>query len=460
MPLSLAHPTADTTTPTGEPGIRDRAYREAAGLSWWWAALVAVGVLYGSLLPLNFDSARLATLHVGDVAAMRFERAGVEDVITNLVVYLPVGFALAATAALRRRSLLIAAMAATVLGTLVSLMAEWLQHAVPLRVPSLTDVALNAAGSLAGSLLSRGLWPAGRAIVAAAAIELRCRPFRSLALALGTALAAWSLAPFDVLTKPESLARAFRLAEWSALPRDTFSQAWLRELVEASWFGLWAYFALLGRAEAGDRPRLRAAGVLAQGAALVIVIEVLQLFVRSHVFELAAIVLRCVGVVIGVLAGVMVANRRQPGAWAERPRIAAPTALLLAALGVQIATIWLLASPRTALPSTGTPAWAVPFESLWRGSMLCAAWSMMADALRYGLMAATLVVVLRRAGWRTLLLPGAALAVAAATVHVWSRLPVNGVIDLTVPILAMSSAIAATRLYVLLRSGRTPQPAV
>ncbi len=77
------------------------------------------------------------------------EQVSRADVVTNLFVYLPFGFLWAGV--FHRRSRGAVGLAAVgLLGVALSLGLEFLQAFVPGRVPSLLDVALNGAGSVAG----------------------------------------------------------------------------------------------------------------------------------------------------------------------------------------------------------------------------------------------------------------------------------------------------------------------
>jgi VanZ family protein len=84
------------------------------------------------------------------------------DVATNLLLYLPIGYALSLVLSRpHRRNLAI--VAATALGVLFSLTLESLQQLLPGRIASNLDIFLNALGTLIGALLSlhHGRWQRG-----------------------------------------------------------------------------------------------------------------------------------------------------------------------------------------------------------------------------------------------------------------------------------------------------------
>lgn len=421
-------------------------------LSPLWALAAIAGVLYGSLLPFSFDAGRLDALRLADVFGLCFRPTNLEDIITNLLVYLPVGFLAAAATPLRRCPRGVAVLLATLAGTLASLTAECLQQAVSVRIPSLTDVCLNAAGAGLGAVLVPALLPALRRLTTQAAEGLRLRPFAVLCRVMLVSLVAYHLAPFDVLTKEISLRRAFALAEWGVLPGDASASAWLTALAGAGWFAVWAYFAALGRIEEGGRPRRSVFAAVCQGVTLVIAIEVVQIMIRSHVFEIADIVWRSVGVGFGGLAALVAAAVHEPAGWSRRPRAVAPSAMVALMLAAQAGSILLPALLRDHAGTGSAGAWVLPFESLWRGSMLHAAWSMAADVIRYALLAATLAILLRRAGMGR---PWSIVAVAVTmmvSAPAWFTVPAGAALpDLTRPILALVAALIVARAYPALR---------
>jgi VanZ family protein len=122
--------------------------------SWLLVAYAAL-VLGASLYPFAFEFARLAEAAAAGFIDLRDWRVPTRrDLVVNLVAYLPLG--LLAALALRARFPGAATrwLAATALGAALSLLVELLQHAIPVRVPSLADWVLNAASSAAGAALA------------------------------------------------------------------------------------------------------------------------------------------------------------------------------------------------------------------------------------------------------------------------------------------------------------------
>ncbi|HET9448683.1 MAG TPA: VanZ family protein, partial [Steroidobacteraceae bacterium] len=116
---------------------------------FWLLLVVLALIVYGSLYPFNFKPDAVEGGVLEALRQLSWARAGRGDRISNVLLYLPLGFCLFLWLAQRWRrapSMIIA----TVLGTLLSLSIEIAQVYISARVPSLTDVTLNALGTLLG----------------------------------------------------------------------------------------------------------------------------------------------------------------------------------------------------------------------------------------------------------------------------------------------------------------------
>jgi len=80
------------------------------------------------------------------------------DILTNLLVYMPLGLLLMRTLANRRCPLCVVLLV-TLASALLSVTLEYLQAHLPGRVPSVADVVLNTGGGFAGALLALGVRP-------------------------------------------------------------------------------------------------------------------------------------------------------------------------------------------------------------------------------------------------------------------------------------------------------------
>jgi VanZ family protein len=119
-------------------------------IPWLLMGVVAL-IAYGSLYPFDFKSDPIQGGVLAALSQLSWARAGRGDRISNVLLYLPLGFCLFLWLNTRWRrpaSLLFA----TLLGTLFSFAIELAQVYVSARVPSLTDLSLNALGTVIGAM--------------------------------------------------------------------------------------------------------------------------------------------------------------------------------------------------------------------------------------------------------------------------------------------------------------------
>jgi VanZ family protein len=112
------------------------------------AVFVAL-ILYVSLYPFRFGADAPPVLET--LRQLDWARASRGDMFNNLLLYLPLGFSLA-LAVEPRFGRAVALAAAVAVGGTLSLAMEVAQASIAIRVPSLTDLSLNATGSLAGAV--------------------------------------------------------------------------------------------------------------------------------------------------------------------------------------------------------------------------------------------------------------------------------------------------------------------
>jgi VanZ family protein len=117
----------------------------------WLLLAVVLLIAYGSLYPFNFKPDSVDGGFLEALRQLSWARAGKSDRVSNVLLYLPLGFCLFLWLEMRMNRFLALALA-TVLGTLLSLLIEVAQFYVSIRVPSLTDLVLNGAGSALGAM--------------------------------------------------------------------------------------------------------------------------------------------------------------------------------------------------------------------------------------------------------------------------------------------------------------------
>jgi glycopeptide antibiotics resistance protein len=148
-------------------------------------AVVVALLVYVSLYPFRFGAEELSLLE--SVHRLSWARASRGDMFNNVLLYAPLGFCIVLVAEPRfGRAWALAT--ALIAGAGLSFAMEITQASIASRVPSLTDLSLNAAGSLAGAVAG-SLWHA-----LGARMTPRSNPIgRSGAVAL-TILVLWLIA--------------------------------------------------------------------------------------------------------------------------------------------------------------------------------------------------------------------------------------------------------------------------
>lgn len=257
------------------------------------------------------------------------------DISTNLLAYLPLGYALALRLGLPRRRLR-ALFFATGAGFVYSVALESLQQLVPGRIASNLDVLLNTLGVLAGALLTlhHQRWlRAGRALR-----RWRGRWFRrGAAASIGLwLLPLWVLAQFTLQPFPGAGWLGLHLRPFDTPPGGLDQVNW-------PWFAaVWLEMAALGA---------YAASVLRPGR---YVVAMLSLFVMAFAVKLLAatmlLKLKVVGGVLSLetLAAFLLAFWFLLIPQVSRRRWAAALVLLLTILGVRLVLadylLWPIAS--------------------------------------------------------------------------------------------------------------------
>lgn len=157
----------------------------------WLALATVLLILYGSLYPFRFSSLRDIDAWAM-ITGLDFARASRGDVVANLLLYVPLGLCLMLSWPARwtrMRGLLWAVLA----GSFLSLFVELLQVHASSRVSSLTDLALNAAGTAIGAVAAIFYLAMGSTIRIPGAAAGRPEP---IPLGLIALWLAFRLAPF------------------------------------------------------------------------------------------------------------------------------------------------------------------------------------------------------------------------------------------------------------------------
>jgi glycopeptide antibiotics resistance protein len=309
----------------------------------WLAVAVMAFAVYASLIPfelrhLPLDSAW--TEFRATMTAPAFWRISRANFLANILLFVPVGFGLTGALLVDRPGRLAAipaAFAVLPVSVAVSLTAEFLQVFVPARVPARSDVEAQTIGCLIGIAAWAATGPELTRWLRAT--QNQAREDR-LARALAAYAAAWvfvNLAPFDITVDVGDLADRVRAGLITVVPlggtdRPAARLVWdaVATSISAAPLGLLGLVGWTGR---GTRRDARTA--FAVGAVFIVLMEVAQIFVRSHAADITDILFGWFGVGAGIWVGVRTLSHR-------RSVIDAPDARLFRGWAVAALAVWCL----------------------------------------------------------------------------------------------------------------------
>ncbi len=419
--------------------------------------LISLGLVYGSLLPFDFHRLPPAEAAFG-LFDLRWTAPTADDAWTNVLVYIPLGAALAI--GLRRRlGRGTAVILSTFIGLVLSLVLESLQTSLRARVGSWTDVALNGLGTSFAALAAVCLGD----LIVAALLRMRrewtSRPYRLGASALTLAVLMYGLAPFDFVTSTQELHASFSRANWGfravavqVSPETVAASA--AAAGGALWFAVLGYLLTHAAMEA-QRHRLLALGsAMKNGFLLAALIEGMQLFTCSHVFDSRIIFLRLIAVALGAWSALFLTEQAQDETSDSPPAIPASLLLFLALVQTALILVPVAVGAGTDWPfHRRADAVVPPLMSLW----LLPGPHAMSQALSvvsvYGVLAFTACAAIRRTApslspaW----VAGTLTVTVAGTTIVLSAWPT---IDLSVMVLAVPAAMLACRMERFLTEAR------
>lgn len=361
------------------------------------ALLLSMLVAYGSWLPFDF---RLDRLSVG----FTFAETNAPDIQTNLLVYLPIGASFALCLMRRRFAGIAAILGATLGASLLSLTVETVQTMLPSRVASWTDVLLNATGSFLGA----GIALLATSITWAMLREIRKeqvdRPFTLAGSLLTIGLLVYQIIPCDFITTTTDLHNAFARASWNPFVDSAMSASlsvikFADDLSVATWFLLLGALLGLSALEARRAPLAGVASAVKRGFALVVTIECLQLFTKSHIADANSVVMRTIALTIGAWSGVFVITDARTRTLRDH---LTPKHIWMPVVGALLfAQITLLFLPGMNCWLGKGWNWAavtllqLPFESLWRQSGLSGLLDTLGMFVTYATLGASLVILVR-----------------------------------------------------------------
>lgn len=314
--------------------------------AYGWLAIAAMAfALYVSLLPFRFEPVPIR------VAAGRFERimraesrewTSRGNFIANVLLFVPVGFALTGALALGRDR---GARASTLLAVLpislgASLTAEFLQSFVPGRVVSRYDVIAQTIGCGIGFVL----WVvAGDGITRALQSASERHRGDRLARFLGAYAIGWTLvnlAPFDATVDLGVLYRRYRDGQINLVPfwygggsRALLWDACVTALAAVP-LGALGLIGWTGRAI-----RRHSTTAVLFGASFVLGIELAHVFIRQHAADINDVLWGTAGVVVGVLTARRLLSGRSAQAVLP-PRVCSGRAIALLVLWTGVLCVY------------------------------------------------------------------------------------------------------------------------
>lgn len=420
--------------------------------------------MYASLLPFDFTGEPFCRANGFGLADIQLLTPSAEDLWTNILVYIPVGFALVLCWQNGRSMKFDLLARAVIIGMAASLIAEVVQTGIASRVGSWTDVGLNVFGTMIGA----GLAAALPGVIGTAIKRIRrCfaeRPYGTAASFLTVGLFLYNLVPFDFVTSASALHGSFGRAQWglfSARPPgldDPPFALLVGQLGGAAWFAVLGYVLALARREVGRGAIGSIASAVKNGAVLVCTVEFMQLFTLSHTFDLASMALRTIGVGFGAWCAVFVVDALGGAQWRRRSLQAIPTPLFMMACALQLTLLLASAADAhgwsLAAIDPSRIQW-LPFEGVWRQPMPRAVCVVLSTVITYGALATTVAVLLVRIGVaRPRLTAIIAVAAAALGHEVLQSATISRTADLTGPLLAILASWLAVSILGLLHRSR------
>ncbi|MEE9295011.1 MAG: VanZ family protein [Phycisphaerae bacterium] len=411
-----------------------------------WCMVVVVGcVATGTLLPFSFERGPAGADQLFGLSQLGWHRSSLSDVLTNVCVYLPVGGLFALLFRARgmnpaARSDFARVLFACGLAVLMSVGLEWMQTMMPFRVASWVDVCMNGLGALAGATLAtsaRFADPMCRRLLRA----LRLQPFSTAAGVVTVGLVLYHLMPFDFVTSSASLWQSLRQSRALPLQRAMGPETWVACAGYAGQFAVLGFLGVLGYCRRGWSLGDSVKRTLTHVSVLALLIEVLQVLVVSHAFDVVDGMAGAAGGLVGTaVAAWLVAARIQPS-W---------RGVLGVVLAGQVAYLWVLsAAPFDLAWGHVDPSRTIslPFWGHFMRPFGVAMAELLETAVTFALLGAVVWTLL--VGWpRRLRMVGVLLVVVgvSSACEVLQMLTASRYADVTDPLVAVCVAVAVVLL--------------
>jgi len=295
---------------TAESAYLDVANVQAppnVGLTLLIAATLAVTlfVIIGTLLPFTFNRPMAGASEWFGLALISWPRSPASDIAVNILVYWPVGALTALVTSRVTRSRGLGFVIAIIAGSSMSVTLEWAQTMMTVRVESWIDVCMNTLGTSMGAC-SVFLLPLTTGLRQRIVRSWQAHPYTTATAALTVSLTLYHLLPFDFVTTSGDLRHSLSLASlwpllgWSGLAITP--DQWVRWAGYAAQFAFLVFLSTRAHQECGLPRREVIQRSLVFLFIVPLTIEVAQIFVCSHAFDLAdwsvAVGGGCVGLIV------------------------------------------------------------------------------------------------------------------------------------------------------------------
>lgn len=421
--------------------------RVLTGLS----TLAIMFVIYGSWLPFEVDTAALAREGTALLQRLAWVPADFQDVVINLLIFVPVGLLLAMRLRLTRRNLGMWIILPLCVAALTSIIAEVGQTVIAERSPSYTDMVWHGIGALIGVALSVPMLSLLRRTGDQLKMGLALQPQRTLFWIVAALVVFAKLAPFDFTLLSADFAYSLESARWSPFVAPQIAgHDVLEEIVElAGSFFAFALLGILGASALRHRGEPALACVVNTVARLILLavgVELVQLVIVSHTCDAADVLTYVYGATIGSILGATLLSRRHPddrsGAGPAAKRV-----LLTAALAVQCIVVVGYAFPADVqgiAPAETSVHW-IPFLAQFNEPYAKAAGQIISSLMWYVTLAAVAWAVLAERAVRHRFAIVGCLTVGLVTLAEAARVfSATHSADVTEPLLALFAWVAAS----------------
>ncbi len=275
-------------------------------------AAVTLFVVIGTLLPFTFNRPMAGAREWFGLTRISWPRSPASDIAVNILVYLPVGALVAMLVARFSRSRSVGFVVAVMVGSGMSVALEWAQTMMTVRVESWIDVCMNTLGASTGAC-SVFLLPLSMGLRQRALRSWRTQPYATAAAASTVSLVLYHLLPFDFVTTSGELRNSLATASlwpllgWSGVAITP--DQWVRWAGYAAQFAFLVFLSVRADQERGLSRREVARRSLAFLVIVPFTIEVAQIFVCSHAFDLADWGVAALGGCVGLMVAMSRFNR-------------------------------------------------------------------------------------------------------------------------------------------------------